>query len=90
MGRTLNISEYASWYIRKPNPERQAEGWGTYKKGWEIRLVFDEDKLETVHDLLTEAGFRTGHSYRNKGKLVLPLYGKLAVERFLKQTQTED
>lgn len=63
--RTHKISIYMaelfqhSGYVRQPNPVRQStEGWGTYKKGWEVRLfVHKQAELETLQTMLNEAGF---------------------------------
>lgn len=82
------ISGLASWYMRRPNPERQQEGYRHYKKGWEVRLsVKSLDDLEMVRRLLVESGFETGRPFRKQSRWVQPLYGRDAVERFLSLVQ---
>jgi len=77
------ISELASWYMRRPNPERYQEGWRRYKKGWEVRLSIKSlDDVEIVRGLLVDIGFKPGRPFRKHTRWVLPLYGKNTVERF--------
>jgi hypothetical protein len=73
-------------FVRRQNPDRiEAEGWGKYKKGLEVRLTANsEAELEHIRRLLRAAGFKPGRAYRHGGRqLRQPLYGRRQVERFL-------
>lgn len=90
MERIHQISESSSWYIRQPNPDRQNEGYHQYKKGWEVRLVFDDlQKLELGRGLLAEIGFKLGRPFRKHTQWIQPLYGRVAVAQFLSEVQTD-
>lgn len=71
-------------YLRLPDLVRQEqEGHSTYKKGYELRLVaFNETELGEIRDLLGQAGFRLAKPHIKVNRIIQPVYGKQAVERF--------
>lgn len=72
-------------YARLPKPERrEKEGSQSYKKGWEVRLVArDEEELAELHNLLEQMDFEPGSPFDKARQIVLPLYGRTSVQRFL-------
>ncbi|OFV97986.1 MAG: hypothetical protein A3F68_09955 [Acidobacteria bacterium RIFCSPLOWO2_12_FULL_54_10] len=73
-------------YIRRRDPQRRAREGQGYKKGYEVRFVFDsEDALRVVRRLLTAAEFRPGKPFRKHRRFVLPVYGRRVVEWFVKR-----
>lgn len=71
----------ANSYARVPNEERQEEeGWTTYKKGYELRIVVrTQEELRQVRRLLNEAGISPGKPFRKAQQWVQPVYGREAV-----------
>jgi hypothetical protein len=54
-----------------------------YKKGYEVRFVLvDEGELERTRRLLGDAGFKPGKEFPKNKRLVVPVYGKTAVQTF--------
>ena len=72
-------------YVRWQDEERlTGEGGQVYKKGNEVRLVADSAKeLAEVRRLLVAAGFKPGRPFVKGRQYRQPVYGKLAVARFL-------
>ncbi len=66
-----------------PDPlRRKAEGQA-YKKGYEIRLVANnQGDLNIIRGLLRDSGFNTANPYFKRNGWVQPIYGREAVERF--------
>jgi hypothetical protein len=80
------IRKYArrNAFVRYPNPERRKEGQ-TYKKGYEIRLpLSSEDELRSVQKALADLGFSVGKPYKKHIQMVLPIYGRDQVYRFIR------
>lgn len=70
----------ANSYARVPDETRQEEGWTSYKKGYELRIVVKtQDDLKKVRRLLLDAGIKPGKAYRKAQQWVQPVYGKPAV-----------
>ncbi len=72
-------------YVRRQSAARlNAEGYGAYKKGDEVRLVADSRaELAEVRRLLRAAGFKPGRPFRKANQYRQPLYGRQQVARFL-------
>ena len=69
--------------IRRPHLERLCEGSTGYKKGWEVRIVVaDAGEVLEVQRLLVRAGLRVAAPYRKGRRMVQPVYGREAVQRF--------
>jgi hypothetical protein len=67
-------------YARLPDEARQEEGWSSYKKGYELRIVVKtQQDLRNVRRLLQDASFKPGKAYRKAQQWVVPVYGKEAV-----------
>jgi len=72
-------------YARMPNPERQDEGYDSYKKGYELRIVVkSNDDMRKLRRLLNEEGITPGKAFRKAQQWVVPVYGKTAVNSLLK------
>ncbi len=73
-------------YVRTANLARRKEiGSQRYKKGWEVRLVVrDARELAEVRRALAAAGFRLARPFQKYGRIAQPVYGKAAVEAFLR------
>lgn len=87
MAETLSLADYvrANSYARVPIADRQEEGWGTYKKGYELRIVVkSQDDLKKLRRLLLDAGIQPGKAYRKARQWVVPVYGKVYVSELLK------
>ncbi len=72
-------------YVRWQNTRRLSkEGYSGYKKGDEVRLVAGtRQELAEVRRLLRAAGFKPGRPFRKANQYRQPLYGRVAVARFL-------
>src|SRR5688572_16940198 len=69
--------------VRNPQPKRLEEGYRLYKKGWEVRIVVENAaELAEVRQLLAAVGLTPGSAYAKGPRIVQPVYGKEAVERF--------
>ncbi|HET6382422.1 MAG TPA: hypothetical protein VFJ58_03440 [Armatimonadota bacterium] len=69
--------------IRYPDLVRRQLFHQTYHRGWEFRLAADTPReLEQVRQLLRQAGFRPAKPFLKRGRILQPVYGKKAVERF--------
>ncbi len=73
-------------YVRAANLDRRKEvGSQRYKKGWEVRLlVRDARELAQVRRALAAAGFRLARPFQKHNRIAQPVYGKAAVEAFLR------
>ena len=70
-------------YFRFPDEKLRGIKGEDYKKGYEVRLVAnDEKELLEINFLLKKAGFKAGKAFHKNNKYVQPVYGKDAVERF--------
>lgn len=77
-----------SGYVRSQSRDRRTalgSSWfRTYKKGWEVRLpVEDEAEAEQLGTWLAAAGYSPGKTWLKGAQLIVPLYGREQVERFL-------
>ncbi len=71
-------------FVRYPNPERRKEGQA-YKKGYEIRLpLSSETELKSAQKALTALGFSVGKPFKKNLQIVLPIYGRNQVDRFIR------
>ena len=69
--------------FRVPSARNLDERPWTYKKGWEVRIVVDDqDALGEVQALLERVGLRPGTPYAKHQKIVQPVYGRGAVLAF--------
>jgi hypothetical protein len=70
--------------------------WQTYKKGYEIRIVVKEEQARDIVKAMKAVGIKNGKPYEKTtykdgepcGKAthkVIPIYGKLRTEAFLKE-----
>ena len=76
-------------YVRRHNPARYAAvGCMKYKKGYEVRLVANDDvELARILLLLKDSGFKPGRPFREDkigGLYRVPIYGREQVARFLR------
>ena len=72
-------------YARFQKADRlENEGYRTYKKGDEVRLIAeDPEELKQIRQLLLAAGFLPGNPFPKRNRWSQPLYGREAVQRFL-------
>lgn len=77
-------------YVRVPNPNRLANGRsgltgrkGSYKKGWELRLVVPAEELEQARDLIIRAGLNPARPFVKGKQIIQPIYGYQPVTEFL-------
>jgi hypothetical protein len=74
-----------SGYVRMPQRDRLKEGYRSYKKGWEVRFVVnDERELAELRLLIEGLELVPGNPYNKGARIVQPVYGKQAVELFAK------
>ncbi|MBI2826151.1 MAG: hypothetical protein HYX69_15840 [Planctomycetia bacterium] len=72
-------------HVRRQNAKRLKREGQRYKKGDEIRLTASSLKeLSVIRRLLIEAGFKPGRPFRKARQFRQPVYGKQAVEEFLR------
>lgn len=84
MPNTTTLADFirANSYARVPDETRQEEGWGSYKKGYELRIVVkSQEDLKQVRKLLQDASIKPGKAYRKAQQWVQPVYGKAAVNQ---------
>ncbi|OHB76189.1 MAG: hypothetical protein A2W31_05805 [Planctomycetes bacterium RBG_16_64_10] len=74
-----------SGYVRLADLDRRKELTSRrYKKGYEVRImVWNQDDLRRLRDLLRQVGFKAGRPFRKVNRWAQPVYGKVAVEWFL-------
>ena len=83
------IAQLATWfrrngYVRRQNPTRLEEPYGSYEKGEEVRLVAESKaELQTIRRVLRAAGFEPGKPFTKAGQWRQPVYGRAEVARFL-------
>ena len=72
-------------YARHPKATRQSEeGSAKYKKGAEIRLVLkSQAEVDAAYHALIQLALKPGAPFAKAKQLVLPIYGKKKVTRFL-------
>ena len=77
-------------YARRPKATRQEEeGSAKYKKGTEIRLVLkSEAEVEAARQALIQLALKPGAPFAKAKQLVLPIYGKKKVARFLQMMES--
>ena len=73
------------WAQTPPDPGLRKDRKETYKRGYEIRLSARPDELAELQRLLVLAGYKPGKHFPKGRRLVVPLYGKEQVQRFLKR-----
>lgn len=70
-------------YIRFPSKNLRKVKGEDYKKGYEVRLVANDKKeLLEINFLLKRAGFKSGKPFQKNSRIIQPVYGKDAVEKF--------
>ena len=72
------------WTQTPPDPKLRKNLKGIYKRGYEIRLSASPAELAQLKSLLVRAGFEPGKHFPKGRRLVVPLYGKEQVQRFLR------
>lgn len=84
-------------YVRVPNPERLANGRsggtsrkGSYKKGWELRLVVPADELEKAREMILAAGLNPARPFVKGRQIIQPIYGYQPVMEYLELTGSEE
>jgi hypothetical protein len=84
-------------YVRVPNPERLANGRsggtsrkGSYKKGWELRLVVPADGLERARQLIVAAGLTPARPFVKGRQIIQPIYGYEPVMEYLELTASDE
>lgn len=80
--RRLGRFFHRNSYCRQPDPQRQREGYLSYKKGWEARIILrDADEVELVTQLLWKVGLMPGRAFQKGKRWAVPVYGQEAVEK---------
>lgn len=70
-------------YLRFPDEKLRKKMGENYKKGYEVRLAANDKKeLSEIKNLLRKAGFKYGKPFQKSNRLIQPIYGKDAVEKF--------
>lgn len=70
-------------YLRFPNENLRKLKGKHYKKGYEVRLVAnDENELVEINSLVEEAGFRVRKPFKKHNRFIQPIYGKKIVAKF--------
>jgi hypothetical protein len=73
-------------YVRVADPSRRKECGQLYKKGFEVRLVVaTQRELVKLRQVIHKVGFKAGRPFQKHRRLVQPIYGKAAVEWFLRK-----
>lgn len=78
-------------YVRVPDPDRLRNGRsggrtgqrGSYKKGWELRLVVPIEDVDRVRELIDEAGLPLAKPFMKGRQLIQPVYGYEVVNEYL-------
>ncbi len=70
-------------YIRVPIEARRKMQGRKYKKGYEVRLVAEEqEELDDIRIALTRIGLKPGKPFAKGSRTIQPVYGKEAVDFF--------
>lgn len=70
-------------YVRLPRPEARQRSRRDYRKGYEVRLVLaSRDEVASAQAALHVVGLKAGESWPKHSRIVLPVYGKAAIEWF--------
>ena len=85
MKRLAGWFDEHGWVQGAPDPKLRKALKATYKRGYEIRLSARPGELAKLQRLLVRAGFKPGKHFPKATRLVVPLYGKEQVQRFLKE-----
>lgn len=77
---------YRNGHVRWPDLDRRKlQGAQAYKKGYEIRFVaYTPEEAAEVMDLLRAGGFSFGRPFKKARRIVIPVYGREAIDRFLR------
>ncbi len=75
--------------IRAFDPERRQADGAKYHKGYEVRIsVVTALEAERLRVLVERLGLRAGRSYAKHRRVVVPIYGKDAVDYFSRFDRT--
>ena len=87
--KTLAVYFTRNGCIRWADPDaRDKLGYNKYKKGYEVRLVAqDEKEMAVLEKALKAAGFRHGKPYAKNRQTIIPIYGREQVERFVEEVE---
>ncbi len=70
--------------LRQPNPNRQKKETGTYKMGYEIRLVaLSKRELTEIRRAIREVGLKAGKPFAKGNRWIQPIYGRGAMDQFV-------
>lgn len=79
--KILGQSFASGGYLRMPDSDRSGDAH--YKKGWEVRLIGDdEDAIAYLREHLKKAGLTPGKPFQKHKRFIQPVYGRAAVESF--------
>jgi hypothetical protein len=74
-------------YVRQPNTKRRRREKTKYKKGWEVRIVLDDEtEINFAQGLLDRSGVKAGRPFAKHRRWVIPVYGRTMVELIKKHT----
>jgi len=80
----LAVFFHRNGYVREPDAKRKAKDGDKYRKGYEVRLVANSaTELRKMQRALRAQKFSFGSPYDRGSQIILPIYGKEAVTRFL-------
>lgn len=69
--------------LRFPNENTRKLKGKHYKKGYEVRLVAnDEKELSEISSLIDKAGFKVSKPFQKHSRFIQPIYGKKVVAKF--------
>lgn len=76
-------------YVRRCDAARRELDGRSYKKGYEVRfLLVSERQVQEARRLLCAAGLQPGKVFRKHSRYVQPVYGRAAVEWFIRGLPT--
>jgi hypothetical protein len=82
--RLREFYKRSGWVQARPDPKLRAKRKANYKRGYEVRVaVASKQELAEVQRLLNQSGLKPGKPFKKVNRIVLPIYGKESVERFL-------
>jgi hypothetical protein len=78
-------------YIRRYRPAvREARGSDQYKKGFEVRLTLaSPEQVPLVARWLRQVGLKPGRAYQKHSRTIQPVYGRTALDWFLRALPRE-